>query len=492
MSWKRNHCLLKYTLCEANKPVNENVNTMAPTRDCIADRWSANTKMKMTGKNEKRLITTRSIGSRRSGRASKSPMYRASRILDLNRSPHDLDERVFEARRFERDLALLAQAPLDNREDLFRRSRFEYLRRRRSVARGRLYDDAHPQARISFRLLHGPEESGASLVHDEQVVREDLPLVQVVPGQETRRALSCELPQHVPDRTPAEGIQPDRGLVEEQNLRVRDHRHRDDETLTKTARQVRCELVAVLPQAEVLHDLLSSFAGLGSRLPADEAEVEDVIVGRQEHLRSGLLGHHRDVRADRLRLCQHVVAEDGCAAHGRLELSGEDPQECRLPRAVAAEQAKDFALLDREGNVLEGFRASWVRFPEPFDADDLHAPRPTGACYLRLLRGAPRQLLPRGRNGAPRSRGRRRTPTSQSRSCRKSTRCGATRSRRKAAPRRCCETTIPSSCTPSTRSKDRTSSRTKTRSSSSSRGARRRSSSSSTGAVPGPATRTAG
>src|SRR3989441_5430380 len=320
MSWKRNHCLLKYTLCQANKPVNENVNTMAPTRDCIADRWSANTKMKMTGKNEKRLITTRSIGSRRRGRASKSPMYRASRILDLNRSPHDLDERVFEARRFERDLALLAQAPLDNREDLLRRSRFEYLRRRRSIARGRLYDDAHPQARVTFRLLHGPEEGGASLVHDEQVVREDLRLVEVVRGQEDRRALPRELPQHVPDRTPAEGIQPDRGLVEEQNLRVRDHGHRDDETLTKTAGQVRCELVAVLPQAQVLHDLLRSLAGLRARLPADEAEVEDVIVGRQEHLRAGLLRDDGDVRADCLRLLEYVMAEDRCAAHARLEL----------------------------------------------------------------------------------------------------------------------------------------------------------------------------
>src|SRR5256712_9939292 len=221
---------------------------MAPTSDCIADRWSANTKMKITGKNEKRLITTRSIGSRRRGRASKGPIDRPSRNLDFNRSPHDLDERVFEAGGFERDLALLAQAPLDNREDLFRRSRFEYLRCRRSVARGRLHDDAHPQARVSFRLLHGPEESGASLVHDEQVVREDLRLIEVVRGQENRRALPRELPQHVPDRTPAEGIQPDRGLVEEQNLRIRDHGHGDDETLTKTAGQVRCELVAVLPQ----------------------------------------------------------------------------------------------------------------------------------------------------------------------------------------------------------------------------------------------------
>src|SRR5207244_11354764 len=99
MSWKRNHCLLKYTLCEANKPVNENVNTMAPTRDCIADRWSANTKMKMTGKNEKRLITTRSIGSRRRGRAAESPRERASRNLDLNRTPHSPGELAVHAGR---------------------------------------------------------------------------------------------------------------------------------------------------------------------------------------------------------------------------------------------------------------------------------------------------------------------------------------------------------------------------------------------------------
>src|SRR6058998_1868921 len=235
MSWKRNHCLLKYTLCEANKPVKENVNTIAPTRDCIAEGWSAITKMKITGKNEKRLITTRSIGSRRSGRASKRPMYRASRILDFNRSPHDFDERVFEAGRFERDLALLAQAPLDDREDFFGGAGFEHLRRSRSVSRRRLDDDAHAYPRVSLRLLHGPEECRASLVHDEQVVREDFRFVEVMCGQENRGALPGEFPQHVPDRTPAERIESDRRLVQEQHLRVRDHRHGDDQALTKTA-----------------------------------------------------------------------------------------------------------------------------------------------------------------------------------------------------------------------------------------------------------------
>src|SRR5205823_10094628 len=97
MSWNRNHCLLKYTLCEANRPVKEKVRTIAPIRDCIADAVSANTKMKITGRNENRLMTTRSIGSRRSGKASKRPMYSASRILDFNRSPHGVVERLFGA-----------------------------------------------------------------------------------------------------------------------------------------------------------------------------------------------------------------------------------------------------------------------------------------------------------------------------------------------------------------------------------------------------------
>src|SRR5438093_700332 len=127
MSWKRNHCLLKYTLCEAKRPVKENVNTIAPMRDCLADAWSAKTKMKITGRNENRLITTRSIGSRKSGKASNNPMYIASRILDFNRSPHDFDERILEARRFERHLALLPQAPLDDGQDLLGRLGLEDL-----------------------------------------------------------------------------------------------------------------------------------------------------------------------------------------------------------------------------------------------------------------------------------------------------------------------------------------------------------------------------
>src|SRR5690242_3063087 len=102
MSWKRNHCLLKYTLWEAKRPVKEKVKMIAPTSDCTADAVSANAKMKMTGRNENRLMTTKSMGSRRRGNASNRPMYIASRIFAFNRTPHEFDECVFQTGRLER------------------------------------------------------------------------------------------------------------------------------------------------------------------------------------------------------------------------------------------------------------------------------------------------------------------------------------------------------------------------------------------------------
>src|SRR5437879_78927 len=111
-------------------------------RDCTAEAWSAKTKMKITGRNENRLMTTSSIGSRNRGKASKSPMYSASRILAFNRVLHNPDDGVFQACPFEGHITPLPQASLDDREDLPGRPRFKDLGRARPVP-GRALDD-HP------------------------------------------------------------------------------------------------------------------------------------------------------------------------------------------------------------------------------------------------------------------------------------------------------------------------------------------------------------
>src|SRR6267378_7212069 len=122
-----------------------------------------------------------------------------------------------------------------------------------------------------------------------------------------------------------------------------------------------------------------------------------MVVRREQHLRPCLLRDDCDVRPDRLRVLEDVVAEDEGSTERRSELGREDPQERRLPRAVAAEQTEDLPLLDGEGDALEGLRPAGVRFPEPFDADDLHEARPTGPRYLRILRVVARQAPPERR-----------------------------------------------------------------------------------------------
>src|SRR5437764_14667782 len=60
MSWHRHHWLLKYKLCEANRPVKENVRTIATRRDRIGDGRSAKRKIEITGRNGKPPMSTRS------------------------------------------------------------------------------------------------------------------------------------------------------------------------------------------------------------------------------------------------------------------------------------------------------------------------------------------------------------------------------------------------------------------------------------------------
>src|SRR2546421_425851 len=110
--------------------------------------------------------TSRTRATTTPGSATNNPMYIASRIFDFNRSPHDLDERVLEARRFERHLALLPQAPLDDRQDLLARLGLEDLRSGGPIPRGRFHDHPHPDAGIAFRLVDRSEEGGPPFVDD--------------------------------------------------------------------------------------------------------------------------------------------------------------------------------------------------------------------------------------------------------------------------------------------------------------------------------------
>src|SRR3990170_1223479 len=168
--------------------MNARVRTTAPTRAGRAAVPPEKRYRKNTGRNEMRDRTTRSIGSRRSGRESRSPMYHACRrLLFFNGSPHDRDERFLQGRRLERDLLLVRKGALDDAENLPVRLRREDLP---PVAVRGLDHDPQPRAGDGLRLLHGPEERDPPGVDDREAVRELLRLVHVVRREEDRDPLA--------------------------------------------------------------------------------------------------------------------------------------------------------------------------------------------------------------------------------------------------------------------------------------------------------------
>src|SRR3990172_1879591 len=121
--------------------------------------------MNMTGRKENMLRTMRSMGSRRSGRESNRPMYRASRrrFIFIDAPSHHLDERVLEGRRLEGHPTPLVESTLDDRDDVLVRLRGQDLPRP-AVRRERFDDHAHAVAAHGLRLVHAAEEDHTALV----------------------------------------------------------------------------------------------------------------------------------------------------------------------------------------------------------------------------------------------------------------------------------------------------------------------------------------
>src|SRR3989304_4697467 len=188
------------------------VRALAPTSAGSAAVPPENRNRKNTGRNEISDSTTRSIGSRRSGRESRRPMYHAwRRRLLFNGSPHELDERILERRRLERHASSVVPAPRDDREALRVRLRLEDLPVVTVRLRG--FDDhAHPRSRHRLRLLHGPEERELPLLDDRKAGAELLRLVHVVRRQEGGHPFRRQAADHRPPLPAAEGGEPDRPL----------------------------------------------------------------------------------------------------------------------------------------------------------------------------------------------------------------------------------------------------------------------------------------
>ena len=121
---------------------------------------------------------------------------------------------------------------------------------------------------------------GPPVVEDDDVVREAVGLLEVLGGEDQGRTVSHEVAQRLPERLAAEGVEPGRGLVEEQHPGRCDEACREVEPATHPARVGLDEPVSRVGKAELVEQGVGASTGGALRQTvqaADQLEVEPAV-----------------------------------------------------------------------------------------------------------------------------------------------------------------------------------------------------------------------
>jgi hypothetical protein len=175
-----------------------------------------------------------------------------------------------------------------------------------------------------------------------------------VGGEQDRHALlareTLDLRPHLRARL---GVEPGRGLVEEQHLRAVDQAHRDVEPPLHAAGVRLDQPVGRCGEPEALERLGRPPAQRSAGDAVELALDDEVLAAGGVVVDAVLLADDADRMADAHGFGQHVVAGDtGAAGVGGGE-GGEDADGRGLARAVRPEQAEDRARLDLEVEAVE-------------------------------------------------------------------------------------------------------------------------------------------
>src|SRR6185295_9136289 len=164
------------------------------------------------------------------------------------------------------------------------------------------------------------------------------------------------------------GVQAGGGLVEDEDVGVVNERLRQADTLPIAFRELRAEPVGHVVDARLLHDELDALAPVGRRdaldLRDERQVLDDAHVGIERRRLRKVAGPPFGLD----RLVEDVEPCDNRFSFGRRHVAGEDAHGRRLPGAVRAEEAEDFAALDPEADVVDRGDAA-IAFREVLNLD---------------------------------------------------------------------------------------------------------------------------
>ena len=144
-----------------------------------------------------------------------------------------------------------------------------------------------------------------------------------------------------------------RRLVEDQDLRVRQERHREAGALAQTAREVADEVARAVLEADALQHRGDAqprlLAGHAVECGLQREHLLDAVLAVQRHG----LGQVADPTPDLHRLAQDVEARDARRAGRGGQVARQHAHGGRLARAIRPEEPDDLPSLDAEADVVD-------------------------------------------------------------------------------------------------------------------------------------------
>ena len=204
-----------------------------------------------------------------------------------------------------------------------------------------------------------------------------LGLVHVVGGDQYGEALRRQRMNLVPEVAARLGIDPRRGLVQQQQIRLRKDAGAQRQPLFPASRKLPRQLILAARKAQPRDGLAGGCARI--RHPIDAADEFEILADGKVLIERETLGHVAHAPLDEMALGEDVVAETSPAAVIWRQQAAEHADGRGLARAIGPQKPVDLPAPHLQGEVLHHHaRTEGFRQPRHVD-DDVGRRLPHGA-----------------------------------------------------------------------------------------------------------------
>ena len=191
------------------------------------------------------------------------------------------------------------------------------------------------------------------MVQNEHAVAAIALIDQVRRHQDRHAFLVAQLLQVQPQIVPRSGIEPDRGFVQDQQLRPMQQSLRQFHAPRQASGQRFHEIFGSIGNSQAFHHFRDAAVQLAAAQAVKLAVIAKVLQHGELLVEAGILEDNADAPADVVSLLLNVVAEDRCRSLRWRERRRKDFEERRLAAAVRAQQRKDLAPPNVETDAIQ-------------------------------------------------------------------------------------------------------------------------------------------